>query len=883
MKSDKLTVRLQEAIQEAAELAKDRGQQQVEPEHLLYALLRQEESIVASAMDRSGIPTFSVIRLLENELKKLPVVRGDSRIFFSGRLNHLFQAAAREAEGLKDDFISGEHILLAALSDPGNSLAGEFQKSGIDRDKVLTALSGVRGSQRVTDENPEEKFNALQKYGLDLTEQARKMKLDPVIGRDKEIRRLMQVLSRRTKNNPVLIGEAGVGKTAVVEGLAQRIASGDVPEGLREKRIVSLDMGALVAGTKFRGEFENRLKAVLKEIQAQDGKIILFIDELHVIVGAGAAEGAIDASNMLKPLLARGALRCIGATTLDEYRRYIEKDSALERRFQPVYIDEPDIQDTIAILRGLKEKYEVHHGVRIRDSALIAAATHSLRYIADRHLPDKAVDLIDEAASRLRLEIDSLPADIDNVQRRIIQLEIERQALKKEKDKVSLERLKKIEEELDILKKSLGQKMKQWENEKAVIFKIKEAKEKIEELKNEAAYAEKAGDLDKAAQFKYGLLVEEEKKLKDSQSELDRLQKNSGMLRQEVGDEDIARVISEWTGIPLTKLLESETEKLLLMEEELKKKVVGQDEAIEAISNCVRRGRSGLGDESRPMGAFIFMGPTGVGKTKLAKALAGFLFDDEEALVRLDMSEYMEKFSVSRLIGAPPGYVGYEEAGQLTEKIRRRPYAVILLDEIEKAHPDVFNILLQIMDDGRLTDSQGRTVNFKNTLLIMTSNIGAEIIQQYGSIGFSRSITNKSSGIPPEAGRPVKGEAAFKEVRSQLLDEARKFFRPEFLNRVDDIIVFNPLSKTEIKKIVEIELVPLQQKLTQQGVELQVTAKAKEFLSERGFDANYGARPLKRTLQKYIQDPLSRGLLDGSLREKKKVTADMDTDKIIFR
>ncbi|MCM8796367.1 MAG: ATP-dependent chaperone ClpB [Candidatus Omnitrophica bacterium] len=866
MRLDKLTVKLQEALQDAVSFATESGHQQVEPEHLLYTLLRQEDSLVAQVFDKVGMPSFSVIKTLEEELKNNPAVSGANlNVYFSHRFNRLLANAKKEAEYMKDEFISGEHILLAFLSDGDSKFAQELKKRGIGKEEILSALSAIRGSHRITDENPEEKINALEKYGMDLTELALRMKLDPVIGRDKEIRRLMQVLSRRTKNNPVLIGEAGVGKTAIVEGLAQRIVSHDVPEGLKDKRIIALDMGALVAGTKFRGEFENRLKAVLKEIQAKNGQVILFIDELHIIVGAGAAEGSIDASNMLKPLLARGQLRCIGATTLEEYRKYIEKDSALERRFQPVFVDEPDVANTIAILRGLKEKYEIHHGVRITDSALVAAATLSSRYISDRHLPDKAVDLVDEAASRLRLEIDSMPVEIDSVQRRIIQLEIEKQALKKEKDNVSQERLKKIEDELETLKKELDSKKQQWEKEKGVIVQIKNARKKIEELKNEASQAEKIGNLDKVAEIKYGKLIALENELKGYNEKLAQLQKGSGMLREAVSEEDIAEVISEWTGIPLTKLMETDTQKLIHMEERLREKVVGQDEALGVISNCIRRARSGLGEEKRPMGSFIFLGPTGVGKTKLAKTLAWFLFDDENALVRIDMSEYMEKFSVSRLIGAPPGYVGYEEGGQLTEKIRRRPYAVILLDEIEKAHPEVFNILLQILDDGRLTDGQGRTVNFNNTVIIMTSNIGADIIQQHASIGF----------------KVNKQDYGFTEMKEKLLSEVKKNFRPEFLNRIDDIIVFNPLSKTDIQKIVEIELAPIYARLAQQGIKLEVSPKAKEYLCEKGFDANFGARPLKRTIQKYIQDPLAKKILSGEIKENMKVVAELDAEKNI--
>ncbi len=874
MRIDKMTVKLQEGMQEAVSFATEAGHQQVEPEHLFYALLKQEESLVVSVLDKLGVQIPSIIRITEEYLHKRAAVSGaQAQVYLSGRSNRLLHAAAKEAQALKDEFISVEHVLLAFFSDQESVITKELTKLGIDKERVLTALSYLRGSHRVTDENPEEKFNALEKYGQDLTALAHKMKLDPVIGRDKEIRRIMQVLSRRTKNNPVLIGEAGVGKTAIVEGLAQRITSGDVPEGLKEKKIIALDMGSLVAGTKFRGEFENRLKAVLKEVQSKNDQIILFIDELHTIVGAGAAEGAIDASNMLKPLLARGQLRCIGATTLDEYRKHIEKDSALERRFQSVFVDEPSVEDTVSILRGLKEKYEVHHGVRIKDSALIAASVLSHRYITERNLPDKAVDLIDEAASRLRLEIDSMPVEIDVIQRKVMQLEIEKQALKKEKDKTALERLQKIEHELESLKKELEEKKKRWEGEKKIIARLQETKGRIEQLKNEAAAAEKVGDLGRVAEIKYGKIIALEEELKKYNDELDKKEQQSPMLRQEVDDEDIARIVAEWTGVPLTKLLESDTEKLVQMESRLKSKVVGQDEAVTIISDCIRRSRSGLSDDTRPMGSFIFMGPTGVGKTKLAKALAWFLFDDENALVRIDMSEYMEKFSVSRLIGAPPGYVGYDEGGQLTEKIRRRPYSVILLDEIEKAHPEVFNVLLQLLDDGRLTDGQGRTVNFRNTVVIMTSNIGAELIQKQGAIGFR------------QGGNKGREESGYEDIKTKLLEEVRRTFRPEFLNRIDDIVIFNPLNKENIARIVELELGVLCEKLSRQGITLKVTGKAKNFIGQNGFDVHFGARPLKRAIQKYLQSPLSIELLEDRIKPGDTITADLSEDgkALIFK
>ncbi len=836
---DKLTQKLQEAIQEAAAAAQRLSHQQVEPEHILYAAIKQDGSLLAQVMQETGVPVGAAAKALEDALQHKPRVQGgNAQVYLSQKANTLLGEAAVKAREMKDEFLSAEHLLLAALEDADSALSKVFKKHGTGKDQVLAALAKVRGSHRITDENPEEKFNALQKYGQDITELAYRMKLDPVIGRDQEIRRLMQVLTRRTKNNPVLIGEAGVGKTAIVEGLAQRIASKDVPEGLKDKRIISLDIGSLIAGAKFRGEFENRLKAVLKEVQEKDGEIILFIDELHTIVGAGAAEGAVDAANMLKPLLARGQLRCIGATTLDEYRTHIEKDSALERRFQSVFVAEPTVEDSIAILRGLKERYEVHHGVRIKDTALIAAATLSHRYITERNLPDKAVDLIDEAASRLRIEIDSMPQEIDVIQRKVMQLEIERQALKKEKDDASKHRLKKLEEERALLEKELSEKKSQWEKEKQVIVRIQQRKEEIQEAKNEAAGAEKRGDLGKVAEIRYGKLIELEKQMKALNEELSLLQKTSLMLKEEVGEEDIARIVSEWTGIPSSKLMEGDTEKLLKMEERLKSRIVGQDKAIEAVSSCVRRARSGIGDEKRPLGSFIFLGPTGVGKTRLAKALAWFLFDDEDALVRIDMSEYMEKHSVSRLIGAPPGYVGYDEGGQLTEKVRRRPYCVILLDEIEKAHPDVFNVLLQVMDDGRLTDGQGRTVNFRNALVIMTSNIDPEKIRQT--------------------------------------------FRPEFINRLDEIIKFNPLSKEDINRILDIEMEPLYRRLSQRGVIVTLSRRAKDLLSAQGFDPDFGARPLKRVIQKQVQDPLAVLLLEGGVKPGDSVSVDAQDGKLTF-
>jgi ATP-dependent Clp protease ATP-binding subunit ClpB len=851
LRFEKMTVKAQEAVQSAQEIAASRENQQIEPVHLLAALVAQDGGVVPPLVTKLGIRPEALSQEIEREIARLPKVQGFGQQHMGPAVNRVLERAFKEAEKFKDEYVSTEHLFLAIANEDRDPAGQLLKRQGASHEAILQALTSVRGSQRVVTQNPEATYESLEKYARDLTELARRSKLDPVIGRDEEIRRVMQILARRTKNNPVLIGEPGVGKTAIVEGLAQRIVSGDVPDVLKTKRLVALDLAALVAGAKYRGEFEDRLKAVLKEITQAEGQIILFIDELHTLVGAGAAEGAMDASNMLKPALARGELRAIGATTLNEYKKYIEKDPALERRFQPVMVEEPTVEDTVSILRGLKERYEVHHGVRIKDAAIIAAATLSNRYISDRFLPDKAIDLIDEAAASLRMQIDSLPVEIDEIERRIMQLEIERQALLKETDKHSKERRAQIEKELAKLKEDSSARKARWQSEKQAIQKIRALKEQIEQLKAEEQRYERSGELAKVAEIRYGRMAAAERELKQAEAQFAAMQKDAPMLKEEVDEEDIAKLVSKWTGIPAGRLLESEVQKLVHMEDRLRQRVVGQGDALAHVANAVRRNRAGLSDPKRPIGSFIFMGPTGVGKTELARAVAEFLFDDEKLMIRIDMSEYMEKHSVSRLIGAPPGYVGYEEGGQLTEQVRRHPYSVILFDEIEKAHPDVFNVLLQILEDGRLTDGQGRTVDFRNSVLVMTSNVGSSAIYEL-------------AGNDPDA------------ARKEAMEALRSAFRPEFINRIDEIVIFNPLAKEQLGKIVGMLLKSVEKLLAERQITLELTPAAEALILREGYDPAYGARPLRRTIQRMIQDPLALQILEGKILPGQRVRVDRD-------